>query len=212
MNDFKNVYFAPFVGRNYEVGVEGKKILILGESHYWGEEIYERVEEDLKKGKYLNDTTNVVRNYITYKSEGGEFLSHFSTFTKFTNGFYNWERNDIDYADFWNSVAFYNFVQFPMTGIRTSPTSEQFEKSEKAFYEVLEKYQPDAIIAWSWRLWRNMPSTGYYGKPSQVNKGKGIYYYKVNNKEYPIIAVAHPCTRYFNETSYQCIRELLASV
>lgn len=211
MSQFKNVNFAPFVGENYEKGINGKKILILGESHYWGEEIYENAYEDLKKGEYLDFTDDVISAYIAYQKGEREHSPWMNSFTKFTKEFYNWEEGKIDLVAFWQSVAFYNYVQFPITAVRTSPTQEEFQQSEKAFYEVLEKYQPDVIIAWSWRLWGNMPSTGRFGEPSSVNKGKGIYYYEVGGKEYPIIAVAHPSAPTFCYSAYQDIQEILNS-
>ena len=39
MSEFKNVNFAPWIGKNYEKGIDERKILILGESHHWGEDI-----------------------------------------------------------------------------------------------------------------------------------------------------------------------------
>lgn len=56
-----------------------------------------------------------------------------------------------------------------------------------------------------------MPSTGRFGEPSPVNKGKGIYYYEVNGREYPIIAVSHPSAPNFCYSAYQDIQELLHS-
>ena len=211
MSQFNNVNFAPFVGENYEKGINGKKILILGESHYWGEEIYENAYEDLKKGEYLDFTDDVINAYIAYQKGEREHSPWMNSFTKFTKEFYNWEEDKIDLVAFWQSVVFYNYVQFPITAVRTSPTQEEFAQSEKAFYEVLEKYQPDVIIAWGWRLWGNMPSSGRFGEASSVNKGKGIYYYSVGGREYPIIAVAHPSAPTFCYSAYQDIQEILNS-
>lgn len=46
---------------------------------------------------------------------------------------------------------------------------------------------------------------------ASVNKGKGIYYYEVGGKEYPIIAVAHPSAPTFCYSAYQDIQEILNS-
>ncbi|MDO4224943.1 MAG: hypothetical protein Q4C75_03515 [Bergeyella zoohelcum] len=208
----KNVNFAPFVGENYEKGINGKKVLILGESHYWEEEIYEDAYEDLKQGEYLDFTQDVIKSYIDYQKGNREHSPWMNSFTKFAKEFYNWDEEKTNLIDFWQSVAFYNYVQFPISQARTSPTEEEFTQSEKAFYEVVEKYQPDVIIAWGWRLWGNMPSTGRFGEPSSVNKGKGIYYYEVAGREYPIIAVSHPSAPGFCYSAFESIEQIMNAI
>jgi len=162
MSEFKNVNFAPWIGKNYEKGIDERKILILGESHHWGEDINDGVNEELRNGKYLKFTQQVVESYVDYQKGNKEHQSWMNTFTKFIKEFYNWEDSKINLIDFWDSVMFYNYVQYPISNPRISPTQEQFNQSEKAFHEILDKYQPDVIIIWGMRLWGNMPDIGKY--------------------------------------------------
>lgn len=79
------------MGENYEKGINGKKILILGESHYWDEEIYEKAHKDLRNGEYLDFTNDVINKYISYQKGEREHGSWMNSFTKFAKEFYNWE-------------------------------------------------------------------------------------------------------------------------
>ena len=72
MSEFKNVNFAPWIGKNYEKGIDERKILILGESHHWGEDINDGVNEELRNGKYLKFTQQVVESYVDYQKGNKE--------------------------------------------------------------------------------------------------------------------------------------------
>ncbi len=204
MNEFKNVNFAPWIGKNYEKGIDERKILILGESHHWGEDIYDGVNDELRNGKYLKFTQQVVESYVDYQKGNKKHQSWMNTFTKFIKEFYNWEDSKINLIDFWDSVMFYNYVQYPISNPRISPTQEQFNQSEKAFHEILDKYQPDVIIVWGMRLWGNMPDIGKYDE-KEIDKK----YYKVGEKEYPAIVLRHPSAPNFCYSAYKKIRLLL---
>ena len=46
----------------------------------------------------------------------------------------------------WNSVIFFNYLQVAMGGPREAGTGEQYRQAGKAFFEVIEKYQPEYVI------------------------------------------------------------------
>ncbi|GAP72402.1 hypothetical protein SAMD00024442_30_28 [Candidatus Symbiothrix dinenymphae] len=174
----KNVKFSPWVGTKYATkGYNGKKILVLGESHH---------------GAYTeSDLTQVVLNrFLNYKRGQGEHEDWMNTFTTFANVVIGKQVDDATMIDFWESVVFYNFVQKAVAkGSRTSPPDEDFKNSYPAFFEVLEEYKPDLVIAWGERLWKHLPDNG-------VRKGK-FYYYPVEGKEIPACQVSHPASSTF---------------
>jgi hypothetical protein len=68
-----------------------------------------------------------------------------------------WVRNDQREA-FWNSVAFYNFVQsFVGAQPRCRPTSEMWDAAAKPFLEVLGKLQPQILIVLGSELRSHLP-------------------------------------------------------
>lgn len=61
----KDVIFKPWIGKNYETGgIFKRKILALGESHYFGEE-----DDVVELTKPTNFTSEVVENYLDSKGE-----------------------------------------------------------------------------------------------------------------------------------------------
>ena len=101
-------------------------------------------------------------------------------------------------------------MQVPMVAPRQSPTEEQFAESEKAFWEILETYQPDIIIVWGQRLWTKLPYTGEYlpKENTLINNGKGLYYYKVRDKKIPAMYITHPSASSFHyQTVYDELKE-----
>src|SRR5690606_19522850 len=82
-------------------------------------------------------------------------------------------HDEIDRTRFWNSVAFYNYVQGSagMTAGRAPPRA-LWESSELAFFSVLKRLRPDCMLVLSRRLWSNMSSQGSSG-PELLVDGQG---------------------------------------
>lgn len=200
----KNVFFYPRVGKNYEKGYKGVKLLILGESHYCHEGCKKC---DKSSSIECSDfTIKRINSFIKYKKGSGEYGPWMKTFTCFTNILLEEQVENELVMDFWDSVIFYNYVQSSLKGSRTSPTRKQFEESNDAFFEVLKKYEPDLILVWGKRLWRNLPDTGIWGEKNILDS-EPFYYYKVKNKEIPLYVVCHPSTSRFDYTYSKYLKE-----
>ena len=129
--------FHPWIGNYYSTtGFAGKRILALGESHYC--EKASDATEDITR-KVIADLFDPQSEHEAYKN----------TYTKFAEALLG--RDCLSFEDkerFWNSIAFYNYVQVPMTGARVAPSQKDFNDSEAAFFEVLESLRPDIVIVW----------------------------------------------------------------
>lgn len=148
----KNVKFKPWVGKDYHDGNKfGKKILVIGESHYCKD------CEDVNESDCSDFTKNLIQTLVDGKTAGWT-----GTFRKFERSLVGHETTPEESARIWNSLAFYNYLQTAVDGPRKAGTTEDYDKSEDAFYEVLNDLQPDAIIVWGvTRMWDNMPSRGW---------------------------------------------------
>lgn len=211
--NLKSVFFFPWIGKNYETGINGKKILILGESHICGgcQAYCGNLEVEDYACRYLTDKT--IGDFFSYKSGNREiYRKWMDTYTKFSNVFHNKHLTEDELKDFWNSIIFYNYVQYSTDKARKTPDYKEFVNSEKAFFEVVAEYKPDLIIAWGVRLWDLLPEGGEYKSLKEatlINNGKGLYYYTVDNKDIAIMHVYHPSTSAFSYSIYDTIVEAL---
>jgi len=87
--------------------------------------------------------------------------------------------------EFWNSVAYYNFLQEFLQGSRVAPPAGVWQRSEKAFTELLEVLAPDLIICFSLRNGNRIRSLAGSVPVAVVNHPSSRFKYsKVN----PVIA------------------------
>ena len=145
----KHVNAYPFVGKDYEKGFfnSGKKVLILGHSHYDAESV--------DCPCHHNFTKDIVNGFLN-----GEDEPYFRGFTCQTEALLNREISVDDRVEVWNQVAFYNFIQFNLERPGVKETDEQFNDSIPAFKEVLEELKPDIIITWGYGLFDKLYPLG----------------------------------------------------
>jgi hypothetical protein len=207
----KDVKFLPWEGENYQKGgFNGKKILVIGESFYCSEE--EAV---------ATLTTNIVEDYLAirkgeYRKNNGGWTN---TYLKFERSLKGKETNPEESRIIWNSIAFYNYLQVPMSGARESGSPIDYKNAEKAFFEVLNKLQPDLIIVWGVRLFQKLPGIkeGWIGcdllefdwdngQNKKINNG---YYQLKNGKKSRVVAIYHPSVGYSWDKWHKVIKSQL---
>jgi hypothetical protein len=180
----ETIYFHPWKGNNYEKGfLNGKKILIVGKSHYEGE-------------GYRNLQSHFTQDCVKWYLE-----PHSSSFwTNITRCFLTKaESDDIEKKrNFWNSVAFYNFIQESVgekEEIKRSikPTKTMWEKAVRIFPQVIHDLKPDIIFIFSVEAWRHIPKTN---KATQaLGTGRNSMWMleqSYNEHLYTLIRMVHP--------------------
>ena len=221
----KYVKFIPWVGKSYnKEGFQGKKILILGDSHYCekeknrNEECKLHWEENGCKCSYncMNErcysmTEFLIRNeYLESRRNGGAMARHLHTILNFEKNLFNCTPTADASVDFWSRVIFYNYIQHsqhePGTRRKTSPKEK--EEYRQAFKEVLEVYKPNYIIVWSKMLFtKDWLPDGTSEIPDYTLKTEsdGCVYeapvrvFKTDDgKLIHALITQHPCCRYGN--------------
>lgn len=166
----EHVFFKPWIGKDFaRGGLWGKRILVLGESHYqWDKDI--------------PLTQDLTIECITEQMKG-VYKKQFWTNIAIT--FLNRHPSIEEKNKFWNSVAFYNYVQSNVGfGPRIRPTPELWAKSSVPYLEILNELQPNCIIVLGYQLWENLPSLGEKGPMIEGAEQKETW-------KYPIYGNAH---------------------
>lgn len=168
-------FFKPRKGNRYSEGFNGVKTLVVGAYHFcweahagqYGCTYYEQCvgkgrsrefddlcpiykdRMDLYNGYYRISNSNIIE--IDSYTEG-ERCPSYGEFTRFMTGIRGRIITQNERLDFWNSVAFYNYIQHFL------PEAEDFSYQERksvldadfpAFMQVLEELEPDVIYIWT---------------------------------------------------------------
>lgn len=184
------VKFLPFVGDEYWNGISfdkdgnlvlgteenpGKKVLVLGESHY--------CDEDLSDEELSSFTRDVLDSYLNSE----ERCSWKRTFLKFERALSNADTN-INSKSIWNHLMFYNYLQCPLRGLRMAG-EKYYEEAKEPFFAILEKYKPDYIIVWGRRLFAKLPNEkGEYMSCNDMN----LWTYNIEGKMIKVLPIYHP--------------------
>lgn len=153
-------FFNPYVGENYEKGICGKRVLVLGASFYCNQKGCEFFNEctspDIKDSSKFDETCPYYA-----KIEGHPKLSNepsnaiddcIKTYKVFAKVMYPFIQNEKEYDGYdeysvWDRMAFTDYVQFFLPTKDTYPS--YFSKRDyNAFIETLKELKPDVVIAW----------------------------------------------------------------
>ncbi len=182
------IFFTPWVGAEYSSGgIFGKRILVLGESHYGN-------------GESSPDATfRVLEEYLDCPETVPPYLQSFKLFERSLTGT---ETDAQQRRQIWDSLLFYNFVQEVSTDApRQMLDVKNPRQSAEAFFEVLETYRPEYIIAWGYRLWdKLLPTERWEWGEEIVIDGlppiKFGYYTLADGTRIKAIPVKHPSAGY----------------
>lgn len=135
--------FDPWIGNRYfNEGINGKRLLILGESHYGG-----------KVCHYPSYTIEVIKSMALVKGSLPFFSRIQRLVTGGRGGFTNAEREN-----FWNRVAFYNFIQTSLDKQGLRPTYEMWQAGTEPYLQTLQELSPNIILVLGAELNRHLPS------------------------------------------------------
>lgn len=194
----KHVHFLPWVGNNYAKGINSKRVMVLGESHYCAD----------KSEAVPELTRQIIRDLFA----GSEHEGYKNTYTKFERALAGKPLSIAEKEQVWNSVVFYNYVQTPISEARTAPTAQEFASSEDAFFEVLNTYKPDCIVAWGKRLYNHLPRKGKQSADLLLSDGERTEtwsYTLAGGHTVEILPVTHPSAAFTPEYWHKAIHSFL---
>lgn len=204
------LFFQPFVGANYaNGGIFGKRIMVLGESHYCDEGCADCGDCQLHRD-CIGFTQNVIRNYLDEACERENWMR---TFVKFERSLVGMETDWDMKRKIWDSVLFFNYLQVAMGGPREAGTSSEYSEAAGALFDMMDKYQPEYLIAWGNRLWNKLPGDRWEDGEDIVVDGYHVAtgsYVLGNGKRVRVMDVNHPSVGYSWDYWHRVIQIFLA--
>lgn len=166
----------PWKGKNYLK--QSVKILILGQSLYGG-----KAEDD----RIINETK--------WSRDG-----NFSRFRNSVRDLLNYQN--LENADFWDSVASYEYLLNPKEGPGDSPTLEELNEAKGPFLEVLHKLSPNVIAVLGVSTF-NVLECGCHDRTIEHGKAK-MEIWKYNDMY--LLKIPHPTGSFgFCKTDWQVL-------
>ena len=218
LNSVLRLRWAPWVGRNYSRAEPGKRILIVGESHY--ERARGNESFDARRGK-LEKQKEYTREMIWEGVFSGDLESRTYDMVPIVMvGDGNYCRNE-----FWGSVAYYNLIQRMLNYDAKPPerpTKDDFVQGWTVFSDVAKILLPDCCVflgSTAHRYyWAAMNSIGsdFIDVKRREKVGRCWGYragLEVANSEIPLVFIQHP-GKYFSPSGWHqyLMRELPSEI
>jgi hypothetical protein len=178
--------FEPWFGKNYGASSYGR-LLIIGESHYTGDEEYT---------ESTDFTSKVVDDYLNKKNDIRFFRNLGLLF------------NEQDRYEIWGKVSFANAIQNGLSDAKSQPQTKDIDTIIPAFWHLLEKTTPERVIICSNRMWtRWMPNSDKRSSPNghldENGKHSTTWNYNYSCGNCSAIGINHPSSIGFSYSSWR---------
>ena len=208
----QHVNFYPWRGAKYDTGINNKRILILGESHYC--EDYDKSQKSRHKcpKEFDNYCMSCHMDRECHEKTIDTIVEHLSsenyrthkTFETHVNGH---SLSEKERFEFWHHLAFYEYIQYAQPKPKMPLKQGNPTQNRNAFLEVLELLKPDKIIIWGKRFYHLLLNE-FGGEIIVHPTYPGAWNWKINNID--ILIFDHPCCPYGKSSKLgQIIREFI---
>lgn len=146
----EQVYFRPWIGADYGKGSRWNvSLLLLGEAHY------DSTEDEVTP----RFTQQCIEAHASGKLQDAYWTNVMNTVLGESGSPSADERQA-----FWDSVAFYNYVQQMVGSGPTNRVAEQmWRDAEAPFLEVVRELEPECILVFGKKLWNELPEPDDWG-------------------------------------------------
>ena len=188
-----NAFFKPHVGSNYNEGIDGNHVLVLGASFYCDKikcpYFAQCTNEDLKDSRPFDNLCPFYDNKALHdapSSEGGEDGDAYDKFADRISKSLN-----LDYNRFWDSVAFTNYIQFFLPHWETK-MKHCSDRDANALIEVIKSLKPNIIFIWGCVINRHILTK--FSNDIKVIEGTDAYIWNwsVDGKIITVVNTYHP--------------------
>ncbi len=203
------VFFEPWIGKNYYDGINGHRVMVMGHDHVC--DGCDKCGIVAERGECAYFTQKVVRDYIDWRETGvvptPDYDGWLQTYFNFAKCIFGYEPEyEEERHKFWDRILFCNFLQVAVPQYNIQAPDEAYIQAQDAFIELINKHQPDLIIAWGNGAYDYTPA--YNGRDldplivEEVNLKAERYEYTLESgKKCVMIKVHHP-SMYFSPTKW----------
>lgn len=180
-----------WVGDRYNKGFFlGKRVLVLGESHYEWE------GRDIPTSEM---TIYCVKTHIQDRSKRAPVF-----WRKIDEMFFGYEPTLNEKEELWSSLAFTNYVARVLEDRKSRPTLAMWRESEEEFKRLLMTIRPNFVLVLGRELWTHLPPENTKGPEITGAKRSETCYYTMNELGSRALAYStdHPSYRFFGKASY----------
>ena len=206
-----DIHFEPWIGKDYENGgVFGKKILVLGESVYCGEQCSPCERCDLFN---IGCVETYVNNNVY--DENGKFRKWTNTYNKFESSLMGKNIPVEERQCVWDSIAFYNYFQTALDEARQPLGGDlEYDRAADCLAQILQQLKPQGVIVWGKRLWGCLPDKDWTNMETISNEGcnSPAGFYMIGGRKVPFMAINHPSTGYSWYLWHLNIKQFMANL
>ena len=208
----QHVNFYPWRGAKYDTGINNKRILILGESHYCEDSDKSQKSRHRCPKEFDNYCMSCYMDRECHEKTIDTIVEHLSsenyrthkTFESLVNGH---SLSEKERFEFWHHLAFYEYIQYAQPKPKMPLKQGDPTQNRNAFLEVLELLKPDKIIIWGKRFYHLLLNE-FGGEIIVHPTYPRAWNWKINNID--ILIVDHPCCPYGKSSKLgQIIREFI---
>ena len=211
----ENRFFIPFRGKEYEKGICGKKVFVVGASFYCDKHDCRFFSDCTSPEK--KDSSAYNTNCPVYSEMGAELRKepsyaideNYPAYQRFATMMRQFVDDEVE--DVWQRMAFTNYVQFFVPTINTYKDYLS-ERDFEAFKESLVELQPDVVISWGMVTIADVREGNPYviDRENLPDSEWYICHLAVPGVEHPITLFCcfHPSSRDWNQDYEKCSKYL----
>lgn len=143
-------FFIPYEGKDYKLGIKGKKVLVVGASFYCDKQNCKYFEDCTSPDNKDSSPYNTIcpeymkNGAVLEKEPEYAIAENYPAYQRFAECMNQFVEPNINV---WHRMAFTNYVQFFVPTVKTYKTYLS-QRDFYAFIESVIQLQPDLVISW----------------------------------------------------------------
>lgn len=194
--EMSTVFFKPWVGADYpNGGVFAKRILVLGEAHYkWKEDA--RITSTFTQECIVEQIQEKPFRKAFWTNIAAMFLEQLPTLD--------------EKRAFWQSVAYYNFIQQEISGARIRPDEPMWSDAIEPFHATMKDLRPDRIFVLGYRLWERLPIMRGNGPSVEGTKPNSTCWHTITEDHRALVfGMRHPSSGFSSKAWRPLVRRVI---